>query len=224
MKKATCILAAALALVLLVSLPAAAQNKTGFAGWGIRGGFDVSNIIGSDATFPGDLPYKTKAGFTGGLWAMFGISERFAVQGEALYSMKGSRIVSGKNKVEFDLQYVEFPLLLKMRSVEDMAVKPSIYAGPIVCFKVADNVTREYREPDVPLTLADQTIYSMPAEGTSDARSFDYGFVVGIDFNLVEDKAIFDVRYTHGMKTIDDTGINDLRNSNISLSLGYAFF
>jgi hypothetical protein len=223
MKKATIHLAAVLSMVLLLSLSAAAQNQTGFVGWGIRGGFDVSNIIGNDAVFPGDLPYKTKVGVTGGLWATFGLSERFAVQFEGLYSMKGSRVISGANKVEYDIQYVEFPVLLKMRAVEDMAVKPSIYAGPILSLKVADKVIREYREPEIPLSQADQIIYAMDPEADGDSRSFDYGFVIGVDFHVVEDKAVFDVRYTHGMKTLDKTDAVDIRNSNVSISIGYAF-
>ncbi|MBD3258206.1 outer membrane beta-barrel protein, partial [candidate division GN15 bacterium] len=115
MKKASITVLVVTTLVLLMSLPAAAQNKTGLVGWGLRGGFDISNVVGSDAKYVGDLPYKTKAGFTGAIWAVWGISERFAIQPEVVYSMKGTRVLSGENRLELTMNYVEFPILLKMR-------------------------------------------------------------------------------------------------------------
>ena len=72
-----------------------------------------------------------KEGFTGGGFLTYTLSDYFYVQGEALYTQRGTELVSGT----FALDYFEVPLLLGIQ-YDARTVIARIYGGMSLGFKV----------------------------------------------------------------------------------------
>ncbi len=183
----------------LCAAPAAsAQIKLG-----AKAGVNIADIGGSDADSLGST--ETKAGFIGGGFAEFMIGNMFAIQPELLYSQKGVKETGG-DKIKID--YVEVPLLLKVNiPIEGSTVHPNVYVGPAVAFKASCKVEESGVTEDCDTVGALIT-----------STDFGVAFGGGVSFDVGGAEVGVDVRYTLGLRTVDDEDDPfDIKNQVISI-------
>lgn len=188
-----------------------AQSSNVTEEFGIKGGFNMSNLYSNDADDENIL-----YGFNAGLYATLPISDFIAIQPEILFTTKGSKqeynSLLGSGNVKFKLNYIEVPLLVRVNITKNF----NIHAGGYASYLVSSKVTGE---GDFNFT---QDI------DTDDLNKFDAGLSVGagFDFNPIS----IGLRYNHGLTTIGKerttlTGTTytfpDAKNRNLSLYLSY---
>ena len=187
-----------------------AQNNNVNPEYGIKGGFNMSNLYSSDANDENIL-----YGFNAGLYATLPISDFIAIQPEILFTTKGAKLeynnalASGESK--FRLNYIEVPLLVRVNITRNFNVHAGGYASYLVSSKVTGrgdfNLEQEI--------------------DTNDLNKFDAGLSagVGVDFDPIS----IGLRYNYGLTTIGKERtvagttytFPDAKNSNLTLYLSY---
>src|SRR6476620_4926340 len=77
--------------------------------YGVKGGLNLSNIIGSDAEGA-----KAKIGFHAGVFAGIPVADRFSIQPELVYSAQGAKYEeTGEDDVKINSGYLNIPVLAK---------------------------------------------------------------------------------------------------------------
>ena len=207
MKKLTAVLAIA-AVVCLLALPKPAAAGVQF---GIKAGGNMAKPTGADADDIADT-LKTKVGFVGGVFIAFNLSNSFSIQTEVLYTMKGAtyEYTDVEETVEEKLygDYIEIPVLLKFKLLAG-PVRPFIFAGPYVGFKLSEKL--EVMGEEIPMEEAL-------------LKNNDYGAIFGGGLQLGS-KFHVDVRYSMGLEKILDSGVDeiDFKNGVWSATVGFAF-
>ena len=201
----TLLLVAACAGLLAMPQPADAAIQ-----FGIKAGGNMAKPTGADADDIADT-LKTKVGFVGGVFIAFNLSNSFSIQTEVLYTMKGAtyEYTDVEETVEEKLygDYIEIPVLLKFKLLAG-PVRPFIFAGPYVGFKLSEKLTVMGEE--IPLEEAI-------------LKNNDYGAIFGGGLQLGRGFHI-DIRYSMGLqKIIDDVEDIDFKNGVWSATVGFAF-
>lgn len=174
---------------------------------GIRAGLNLASVNGDDVSFE-DVSPENRVGFSGGLFAGIRVTPSFLIQPEVLYTQKGARYEAAGEEAVIKLDYVEVPVLLKGR-FGSAGVKPSVFAGPAVAFKVSGKAQFRGEEEDV-----------------EDVKGTDFGIVLGAGLDLAAGSGAFtvDARYTLGLTTFSDSpDPDDVKNGVWTFSIGYAF-
>src|SRR5690606_35461104 len=130
-------LATVLAFLSATAIYAQADDTT--TQFGVTGGVNLSNITGDDI---GDLDSGTS--FNLGLFMEIPISGRFSFQPEVLYSGQGFTVLSRNqddifdvgDNVEYQLSYIQVPLMAKLYLVKGLYAE----AGPQFGFKVKEEI------------------------------------------------------------------------------------
>jgi len=180
---------------------------------GPKAGLNISDLSGNDISNT-----DSKTGFAGGVFFMYQFSKMFAVQPEAYYTMKGAK---SKGTIEgydytatWSLDYFEVPILLKLIiPLEGSKINPAIFAGPSIGFNTTHKIKVESGGQS-----AEQDI--------SNITSTDFGLVFGggVGFPVSNNELGFDVRYTLGLATIDDSADKaDVKNGVISINAYFGF-
>src|ERR1700756_44230 len=116
-----------LSLSLIVLTVTAANAQVQF---GLKAGLNISSYNGTNASLLG--PGKEgKPGFNGGGLVNIGLSKSFSLQPEVVFSEEGSRadVGSSAGGAEFDINYINIPLLLKYAITKGLAVEAGPQAG-----------------------------------------------------------------------------------------------
>ncbi|CAI2767350.1 porin family protein [Flavobacterium collinsii] len=187
-----------------------AQNNNVNTEYGIKGGFNMSNLYSNDANDDNVL-----YGFNAGLYATLPISDFIAIQPEILFTTKGAKLeynnvfASGDSK--FKLNYIEVPLLVRVNITKNFNVHAGGYASYLVSSKVTGSGDINF----------EQEI------DTNDLNKFDAGLAagVGVDFDPIS----IGLRYNYGLTTVGKERtvagttytFPDAKNSNLSLYLSY---
>lgn len=180
---------------------------------GPKAGLNLATLTGDDVE---DADSKT--GFAGGLFFMYKISNMFAIQPEAYYSMKGATDKFDFEGVTIDvtysLDYIEVPLLFKLLiPIENSSLNPAIFAGPFVGFNTTAKVKAEAEGQSA-------------EEDMEDVKSTEFGlaFGGGLGFPVGTNELGFDVRYILGLSTIDDSAAEaDVKNNVINFNVYFGF-
>lgn len=153
------------------------------------------------ASLSGDLgdDIDGRTSFNVGVVANIGISEKFAVQPEIVYSSQGgSSEIQGEDfTVKFD--YINVPILADFKVGEGF----SLQAGPQVGFNITSEVDADGGSADI-----------------EDVETVDLSLAFGAQYKL-DQGIFFQARYGLGLSDI----ISDVdgKNNVISLSIGYFF-
>ncbi|QIJ90094.1 hypothetical protein C7H62_2286 [Mesoflavibacter sp. HG96] len=195
---------------------AQAQSDSKAVQLGVKGGLNSSTISGDDI---GEL--KSRTSFNAGLVAEIPISERVSFQPEVFYSGQGfdiqendqDNIFDTDDNVEYQLDYIQVPLLLKVYLVEGLSVE----AGPQFGFKIHEEIDFEPNNDggDIEIDSNDSNVKDLDtgiALGT--AYKFDNGFFLS-------------GRYTFGLTNIFEDGTAfenvDAKNNVWQFGLGFMF-
>lgn len=172
--------------------------------FGVKGGVNFATVTGDDFDSP-----DSRTSFHVGLLAEFPLSDMFSIQAEALYSGQGFEsdvdggIIGGDGKVEYQLDYINVPVLAKVYVVEGL----SLEAGPQFSFKVNEEIDSDPNDDPGDLDL-------------DEAESFDFGLAGGLTFQT--NMGLFATgRYTIGLTDIIQDV--DAKNAVFQLGIGYKF-
>lgn len=190
-----------------------AQQNLDFL-YGLKFGMNFANFGGSDGT-----DFRNATGLNlGGIVRKY-TNDNMFFQLELLISEKGAldnQDVDTVNvEVTWFLNYFEVPILLgyDFGGFGNSAIHPVLTGGGFLAIKTSSKLRGDFNNT---YTEIDYT----------DAKSFDYGFVLGgaVEFEVQESKLILDVRYTKSLTTFDNSTQNwDFKNNVITASIGFIF-
>jgi hypothetical protein len=201
------------AIAIMLLLPSLSLAKGITAGFKI--GVNYADVFGDDVAAMEALlgaDFKSKMGLCAGGFIQFNLSNVLVIQPEFLYTMKGARmkeeILGETVKVAFNLSYLEVPVLVKLMIQTPGGVKPSLFVGPSISFKLSAKLKTE--------ALGDTTEEDL----SDDMENTGFGFIIGggLDFG----KLSFDLRYNLGLTSISIYD-EEIKNGVISLKVGYSF-
>ena len=187
-----------------------AQDNNVNTEFGVKGGFNMSNLYSIDANDDNVL-----YGFNAGVYATLPVSDFIAIQPEILFTTKGAELdynnAFATGNAKFRLNYIEVPLLVRVNITKNFNVHAGGYASYLVSSKVTGDGDINF----------DQEI------NTDDLNKFDAGLSagVGVDFNPVS----IGLRYNYGLTTVGKERtlagttytFPDAKNSNLTLYLSY---
>jgi len=202
----------ALALAMALTSSAMAQLSIG-----PRAAVNFSNVaVDSDEEDnPGNL-----LGFAFGGAVEIGVSEKFSIQQELLFSQSGFIIeddfeLAGE-PVDLSIKYfyLQIPLLAKLKFGSGPAVF-NVFAGPHVGFGLGDIIiqTEVMGEKNSGTQSWDDTGY----------KRFDFGVTggVGVSFAVGRGNLGIDLRYQLGLSNLSDDGDGKSSNRNLQAGLSY---
>jgi|SRR5215211_128998 len=159
---------------------------------GLKGGVNISNFTGLD-----NVDKEPLVGYHAGGVLRFKLSH-LVLQPELLYSKQGAKVTENGTEKEYQLDYVNVPIMLQW------AFGGSFYAevGPQAGFRVSDNLP-----------------------STASAKSTDWAGAIGAGFLKGSGGLGIGARYTMGFTKVADvdTGDDDFKNGVWQFSLFYLF-
>lgn len=119
-----------------------AQSDSKVVQLGAKGGVNFASVTGDDFDSP-----DSRTSFNAGIVAEVPYSERFSLQAEVFYSGQGFEVEDinfaganiNTNKIEYQLDYIQVPLLAKVYLIEGL----NVYAGQQIGFKVNEEIDYE---------------------------------------------------------------------------------
>lgn len=172
--------------------------------------------------------FDSKSTFYAGAMAEYKINDKFAVQGELLYSPIGGKqeesvtyseggvTVTGSEKSDFKLGSVQIPISAKYYATENLAFGLGVNVGVITSAKV------EYTT-----TVSGMGI-SQSESGSEDikdnVKTLNLAPFVGAEYTL-ENGLFFDARYNLGVSNLikNPEGNETLKNSFLQVGVGFKF-
>ena len=214
------LLSGVLVLILAIGISAQPSFKSGLSGKGFKIGLGMAKFTGSDLGSLEDfMGTETKhlSRFTGGAFLTFSLSPMFAIQPEALISMKGAKWSEGGASLSEKLTYLQIPILAKIMFQTPGVVKPSIYAGPTMGFLLSAKETLEGTGQ-----------YDGDVDVKDSYQGNDIGLILGfgVDVGAGGGAVTFDARYEMGLSKIMKGGggyTPDIKNSQFAFLVGYSF-
>ncbi|MDR9366301.1 MAG: porin family protein [Balneolaceae bacterium] len=217
-------------LLLATTLPDYAYSQIG-----IRGGINLSRFVGEDVSETEDL-----MGLNAGLSFQIINLGPISIVPEVYYAEKGTRLTDQLQQfqqqdpenpinpedveLEFNLAYVEIPILLKIRLpfLSTDKIHPYIAGGPVFGFRLDCSIsfTNDTAEDRVQECVDDNF-----SDLETTFKESDRGYVLstGIDFQIpLLGTLTLDGRYYRGLsRLIENQENDDIYNQNITLMLGY---
>jgi hypothetical protein len=200
------------ACVLAAAAGASAQTVTA----GVKAGAALSSVPNAGdvldrISFEESVDVRAKLGIVAGGFVQIAFNERFSLQPEMLFVMKGVKLdlPADAGSITASLNYVELPLLARYTRALNDVLRGYIIAGPSFALKAGTSST---------LDAVDQTadMNIDPAFGSRD---------IGVAFGggLERDRFLLEARYTLGLTDIATDFIphdDALRNRVFSVMVG----
>lgn len=187
-------------LILLLFLPAITLGQA--LSFGVMGGATLPKITGDDIESTAVYP-----GFTAGVCLNIHLHPVLSIQTEVLYVQKGWKDDGGKYRIN----YLEAPVLAKYTWVS--RVNPYFIIGPAVAARLSTRA--EIKVDETMVTGSFNEII----------KTTDVGLVLGAGIYPKVPDAYIEIRYTMGLNTVDDSGLDlDMKNGDIALLVGYRLF
>lgn len=201
--------------------------------WGVKAGLNMSQHYGTKDQAD-DYIVKTVMipGLCTGAYLNFPITDRFSIQHEVFFSQKGSKErISVKDQpvkvtVDYRMDYIELPFLLKMDIIRTGKFNISSMAGTTLSMKTYS----DYKLKGTVLFNTGDSLEAIPITAHSDLSemdTFDYSFIYGgqVAYQLSRKQLFLEYRFTIGwnsllLPTYSDNGMVSLRNQTYSLLLG----
>lgn len=210
MRNTTIVAALVLSVGPLGAQPAAAQGTM----LGMKAGVVWANVdeAGSDA--------RTSIGFGG--FARFGVAPRLSVQPEALYVGKGAGDQTDGISVMFELDYVQFPVLLQYHALSAPGISPRLFAGPAIAFNLGCDVSGGDGSAGVSFSCDEFSEFGV----AFDARPVELALVLGGGVDVAAGSMIvtLDGRYDIGLSDVLEVqGMSALNNRAWEVFAGVGF-
>lgn len=170
-----------------------------------------------------EVTFGYKAGLLVGGFLGVQLNDAFSIEPQVLFSQKGTKVNGTGTKSSLEgsvrINYIEVPVLAKFWiPISDAQVKPFIFVGPEIEFKVG--------------CTAEGAIIAVTGSVDCDQspqdkiKSTDFGATAGagIQFMMAGQAVRVDARYTLGLTNINDTGDSrDIKNRAFAATVGLGF-
>lgn len=164
--------------------------------YGVKGGLNLSNIIGSDAEGA-----KAKVGFHVGAFAGIPVADKFSIQPELVYSAQGAKYEeSGEDDVTINSGYLNIPVLAKYTAPSGFYGE----TGPQLGFLMTAKAKQGDDKTDV------KEFY----------KTTDFAWAFGIGYKTSSNVG-FDLRYNLGLSRLDEDGDAKVKNGVFQLGVFY---
>ena len=184
-------------ILLFFSNQTASGEKINF---GLKYGFNISGHWSAKEKIEDDsVKLRFTDGILFGAMARFSISDFFKLQPELLYIQKGSiqEVTTpgspiGTIKVNYDLQYIEIPLVLKLYFLKGKgSIQPTFSLGPYYAFLIKGAYT-----------VSNIFIGSTKLD-IDELKSSDMGVLFGSGVEFKKEKMEFSIQYRYSMGFVD---------------------
>ncbi|MEO8935092.1 MAG: porin family protein [Xanthomarina sp.] len=166
------------------SIQAQADSKT--LQIGVKAGVNSAKIVGDDIK-----DSKARTSFIVGLLLEIPITERISLQPEIMYSGQGfdvieknqNNIFDTSENVEYQLDYIQVPILLKAYLIKGLSVE----AGPQFGYKIHEELDFKPNDDggDIEINSEDSYVKDFDTSlALGAAYKFDSGFFVNARYNL----------------------------------------
>jgi outer membrane protein W len=187
--------------------------------FGIRAGFNLSNMVAKDDNNTYSDDYKMKSGFQIGATAEFPITDIFLFETGLILTTKGFKISESSDGMDYDgklnLMYFEIPITGKaVYEVGDMQIY-GIF-GPYIGFGLSGKSKYESNG-----NSTEESIDWGSNADEDDLKRFDFGLIVGAGVEIQSIQA--GISYGFGLTNISpesDGGYKDL-NRVLAITVGY---
>jgi hypothetical protein len=170
--------------------------------YGVKAGLNLANFGGDDEFTDG---FEGLTSFHIGGFAQIGISDKFMIQPELIYSQQGAQDEEDSD-LKLRINYLNLPIMAKYMVADGF----SLELGPQVGFAISRKIT----DGDIDVDADDEI------------KALDFGVGVGAGYELPSG-LMFSVRYNLGLANLleDDFGGDDfsLNNNVLQVSVGYKF-
>lgn len=184
--------------------------------FGYKGGVNLANV---STTEDGFITEERITGLSAHLFLDFTLINNFGLQPEMGFIQKGYRrtiTLFGEKRYATKINYLDFSLNLKYR-LGNKNLKGFLLAGPHFNFALSGN-TKDLDEGSTNKVEID--------EGGGINRT-DLGITLGggIGTSIRDGDLFLEIRYLHGLQTINVTAFDDgdLQNRGININVGYIF-
>jgi len=210
-----------MALVLIVfATPLFAQGLTGK---GVKAGL-------SSSLFTNDIFGDTdrKAGICAGGFLTFQVTPNLAIQPELLYAQRGGKYVTnatnemgevtGEVDANYNFDYLELPVLLRVSATGGGKVSPAFFAGPSLAFKLSSTSSAS---GDPVLQDVSNEESDMEWIRSTDLR---LTFGAGLDIDAGSNTIFLEGRYDVGLSNLNDSeGPAVMKHRIITILAGIGF-
>jgi opacity protein-like surface antigen len=174
-------------------------------------GMTVAKFVGANAS--GEVEPFNRMGLAVGVGINLGLSRFVALQADILFVQKGSNYeTDGEDRGSIHLEYLEFPLLARVRLPVSQRATPYMLVGPGFSYTItaeargANGGSRDLKE---------------------ETRSIDLGLIVGVGTALQivqQSELVVEARYEMGLVSIDDSGDGgEVYNRAFTFLVGYQY-
>lgn len=197
----------------------ATAQKAGDMTIGVMVGVNYSKF--SQSPQSSDVTFEYKVGLVAGAFLGIAVNDVFSIEPQALFSQKGTKVKGTGSNSSLEggvrINYIEVPVLGKFWiPVSDTQVRPFVFAGPEVEFKLS--------------CTADGAILAVTGSQDCDKtgteiklKSTDFGVTggAGVQFKAGNQVVRVDARYTHGLSDINDSGDSrSIKNRAFAVTVG----
>lgn len=195
----------AIGLTLMV-FPAFAQLS-----FGIKGGTNIAEFSFKDQGT--NINQESINGFTLGAVLEIGLGQNIFIQPEAVFVQKGSKLQVLNEENKFNVNYLDIPVLLKIKVLNSNLINVNLLGGP--SFGLALNGEETSNGQTVDINFG----------GDNGLKRFDLGINAGggVGINLGSIGVFGDVRYLFGVSDISDNENREIKNKGLNLSVGLMF-
>lgn len=165
----------------------------------------------------GDDETERKTGLVAGGFLRFGLSNSISLQPEVAWVEKGAKDSEGGSDITLDIDYLEVPILLRVGFAPGSSVRPFIFAGPYVAFKIGCSFSGEEDGIEVDVECNSGADFL-------EIKSSDFGASVGggLEFDMGTGSFFVDARLSHGLSNIAEDSVDSIKNHSFALSAGFA--
>ncbi len=194
------------AFLILVAMPTYGQVS-----FGIKGGTNIAEYSFKENGT--NIDQESINGFTLGAVLEIGLGGNIFLQPEAVFIQKGSEIQALTEDNKINVNYLDIPILLKMKIINSNVFNVNLLAGPSLGLALNGEET-----------MGGQTI-DVNFGGEDGLKRFDLGLNAGggIGLNLGSIGVFGDVRYLFGLSNISEAESREIKNKGLNLSVGLMF-
>jgi hypothetical protein len=204
-------------LVLTGAAVASAQQRQ----IGLKAGVSLATLEPrADAVAPGS--YDVRTGLTGGVYAVFPVHRRLALQIEALFTEKGGtqplddpRIIQGTVAERLRFQYLDLPVLARLTGPRIGSASLHAFGGPSFGIRTSASYQTAF---------AGAGDFGIEYDIASEVRRFDMALSAGLGADIGS-RLVIDGRYSWGLRdVVDGSVVSRVRNRGFLITTGMRIF
>jgi hypothetical protein len=161
---------------------------------GVKAGVNFATLKFDGLSF--DANFDNRTGLVAGAFLVVPVSPQFAIQPEALFSMKGATMRDGELESTINLSFLDLPVLARFSSPSTTGTSLHVFAGPSFNFRLSAKTRTEFNGE------------SSEADFSDEVERFELALVLGggVEFG----RLLIDGRYAWGLSNLNKDRQDDV--------------